>query len=93
MLLTPLVIGMMAGFYRICKQVDLKESENDDLFYFFKGDNFRKVLAIGLFYALIASLAQALFLIPYLYAYIPLSFFAVIFSNNPELSASENCKT
>ena len=91
-ILTPLVIGMLAGFYRICKQVDLKETETDDLFYFFKGDNFRKVLALGLFYALIATVAQSLFLIPYIYAYIPLSFFAVFFANNPELSAMEIVK-
>ncbi|OUR94366.1 hypothetical protein A9Q87_01625 [Flavobacteriales bacterium 34_180_T64] len=90
--ITPIVIGLLAGFYRICRQVDLQEPQNDDFFHFFKGDYFRKVLAVGLVYALIASIAQALFLIPYIYAYIPLSFFAVIFANNPELSASEIVK-
>jgi len=91
-LLSPVVFGMMSGFYRMCKQVDLKEPQNDDMFYFFKGDHLRKVFMLGLIYALIASVAQALFLLPYIYAFIPLSFFSVIFANNPELSETEIVK-
>ncbi|MEH6537857.1 MAG: hypothetical protein V7719_15760 [Psychroserpens sp.] len=91
-LVTPIVLGMLSGFYRMCKQVDLTESQNDDMFYFFKGDHIRKVFLLGLIYALIASVAQALFLLPYIYAFIPLSFFAVIFANNPELSETEIVK-
>ncbi|WCO02271.1 hypothetical protein [Psychroserpens ponticola] len=89
---SPVVFGMLAGFYRICKQVDLKESQDDDIFYFFKGDNVRKVLMLGLIYSIIATVAQALFLLPYIYVFIPLSFFAVVFAHNPELSETEIVK-
>jgi len=91
-LTTPFLLAMLAGFYRICRQVDLKEAQDDDLFYFFKGGHFRKILMLGLIYALIATVAQALFLLPYLYVFVPLSFFAVVFANNPELSESEIVK-
>jgi len=91
-LLTPIIFGMLAGFYRTCKQVDLKESLDEDMFYFFKGEHLRKVLFLGLIYALIASTAQALFLLPYIYVFIPLSFFSIIFANNPELSEGEIVK-
>lgn len=89
---TPIIFGLLSGFYRSCRQVDLQEPQREDMFYFFKGDHFRKVFSLGLIYALIASLAQALFVIPYIYAFIPLSFFSVIFANNPELSETEIVK-
>jgi uncharacterized membrane protein len=33
-----------------------------------------------------------MFFIPYIYAFVPLSFFAVVFSNNPELTETEIVK-
>lgn len=92
LIVTPIVFGMLSGFYRVCKQVDLKESQTDDIFYFFKGDHLKKVFIIGLIYGLIAAVAQALFLLPYIYAFVPLSFFAVIFASNPELNETEIVK-
>jgi len=92
LLVTPVALGLLSGFYKMCKQVDLKESNNDDIFCFFKGVYFRKVFVLGLMYGLIASVAQALFLLPYIYAFIPLSFFAVIFANNPELNETDIVK-
>ena len=91
-IISSLMIGLLAGFYKICKKVDLNENQNDDLFYFFKGDYIKKVFMLGIIYALIAAIAQAMFLIPYIYAFIPLSFFAVVFSNNPELTETEIVK-
>lgn len=91
-LISSLTIGMLAGFYRHCKKVDLHETQDDDLFYFFKGAHFKKILMLGLIYALIATIAQSLLFIPYIYAFVPLSFFAVIFSNNPELTETEIVK-
>ncbi len=88
----PISLGLLAGFYRMCKQADLKEPQDDDYFYFFKGNHLRKLLTLGLIYALIASVAQALFLFPYIYAFIPLSFFSVIFAFNSELSETEIVK-
>ena len=62
-LITPIFFGMLSGFYRVCKSFDLNESQSNDLFYFFKGELFRKVLLLGLISALISTVAQALFLI------------------------------
>ena len=47
---------------------------------------------LGIIYSLIAVVAQSLYLIPYIYAIVPLSFFAIIFSNNPELTETEIIK-
>ena len=30
-LVTPIVFGMLSGFYRLCKQVDLKETQNESI--------------------------------------------------------------
>ena len=91
-LISSLTIGLLAGFYRICKQTDINETQNEDLFYFFKGDYIRKIFMLGIIYAIIAVIAQAMFVLPYIYAFVPLSFFAVVFSNNPELTETEIVK-
>ncbi|MCB0462808.1 MAG: hypothetical protein KDC81_08905 [Flavobacteriaceae bacterium] len=91
-LIASLTIGLLAGFYKTCKQTDLNESSSDDLFYFFKGSYISKILMLGIIYAIIATVAQILFVIPYIYAFVPLSFFAVVFSNNPDLTETEIVK-
>jgi hypothetical protein len=78
-------LAFLAAFYRMCKQFILGETENDDYFYFFKKEYFSKVFMLGIIYSGIAVLAQLMFIIPYLYVYIPLSFFAVVLANNPEM--------
>ena len=85
-------IGLMAGFYRIVKQVDLNEMQKDDFFYYFQGAYISKVFMIGIIYALIVTIAQLMFFIPYIYAFVPLSFFAVVFANNPDLTETEIVK-
>lgn len=91
-LLASLIIGLLAGFYRICKELDLNKTQNQDLFYYFKGRHIQKIFMLGIIYALIAVIAQSLFIIPYIYAFVPLSFFAMVFSNNPDLSETEIVK-
>ena len=91
-ILSSLIIGLLAGFYRICKQLDIKKRQSEDLFYFFNGQYIQKILMLGIIYALIAVIAQSLFIIPYVYAFVPLSFFAIVFSNNPDLSETEIVK-
>jgi hypothetical protein len=85
-------IGLMAGFYRIVKQVDLNEMQKDDFFYYFQGAYISKVFMLGIIYALIVTIAQLMFFIPYIYAFVPLSFFAVVFANNPDLTETEIVK-
>lgn len=91
-LISSLTIGLLAGFYKTCKQTDLNDSSSDDLFYFFKGSYINKIFMLGIIYAIIATVAQILFVIPYIYAFVPLSFFAVVFSNNPDLTETEIVK-
>ena len=91
-LISSLTIGLLAGFYRVCKLIDLNETPSEELFYYFKGDHIRKIFMLGIVYSLIAVIAQWLFLIPYIYAIVPVSFFAVVFSNNPELTETEIVK-
>jgi len=91
-LLSSLIIGLLSGFYRICKELDINKTQNGDLFYYFKDTYIQKIFMLGIIYALIAVVAQSLFIIPYIYAFVPLSFFAVVFSNNPELTETEIVK-
>lgn len=89
-----LVLGLitfplMAGFYKTCQEMDLSDNDQDYLFYFFKSEYLPKVALLSIAYSLIAIIAQALFVLPYLYAFIPLSYFVVLFTFNPELSVGE----
>ncbi|MDO5968292.1 hypothetical protein Q4Q35_00595 [Flavivirga aquimarina] len=91
-LVSTLTLAFVAAFYRICKQIDSGETANDDYFYFLKKEYFTKVFMLGIIYTLIAAAAQRLFLIPYIYVFVPLSYFAVIFAFNPDLSETEIVK-
>ena len=91
-LVSTLTLALVAAFYRICKQVDSGETGQDDYFYFLKKEYFTKVFMLGIIYTLIATVAQLLFLIPYIYVFVPLSYFAVIFAFNPDLSEMEIVK-
>ncbi|MFL0354321.1 hypothetical protein [Xanthomarina sp. GH4-25] len=84
-LLSTITLAFVAAFYRICKQTVLEDPEHDDYFYFFKKDYFSKVFMLGIIYTGIAVVAQLLFIIPYIYVFVPLSFFAVTLAHNPEL--------
>lgn len=91
-LLSSILIGCLAGFYRICRETDLNRAQNEDMFYFFKGKYIGKLLSLGMIYAIIAAVSQALFFMPYIYVFVPLSFFSVIFAFNPDLSELEIVK-
>lgn len=91
-LASTIMIVMLAGFYRMCKQEVQGETQNDDYFYYFKKEYFSKALMLGIIYAIIAAIAQALFLLPYIYVFVPLSYFSIIFANNPDLTETEIVK-
>ncbi|MCX7551828.1 hypothetical protein [Xanthomarina sp. F2636L] len=84
-LVSTITLAFLGAFYRMCKQTVMGETEVDDYFYFFKKVYFSKVFMLGIIYTGIAVLAQLLFIIPYFYVYIPLSFFSVVLAHNPEL--------
>lgn len=84
--------GILAGFYRICQQKDEDNSKSEDYFYFFKGEYLNKIIILSLAYTGITVLAQMLCFIPYIYALVPLAYFAVIFAFNAEKRPEEIIK-
>jgi len=85
-------LGMLASLYRMCRIEQEDKEKNDEFFYFFKGEYFSKLFMLAIIYATIALLSQLFFVIPYIYTFIPLSFFAIVFANNPELTEMEIVK-
>lgn len=91
-LLSTITLAFVGAFYRICNQIVSGEPGNDDYFYFFKKEYFSKVFMLGIIYTAIGTLAQLLLFIPYIYVFIPLSYFAVILANNSHLTEMEIVK-
>ena len=91
-LMTTISMVFVAGFYRICKQIDMGEKGDDDYFFFFKKVYFSKLLTLGMISTGISVVAQLLFVIPSVYVFVPLSYFTIIFANNPDLSEIEIVK-
>ncbi len=96
-----LVISMAAGaiqmaitahFYRVCKQVDLEQSESSSYFMFLKGKYLGKVFALSIAIFGISLLAILACYLPIFYVMIPLQLIGVIFAFNPDLSASDIIK-
>lgn len=86
-------VALNAAFYRIMKKLDYDEQvTTSDFFYFVKGKYLSKTFMIMLVSILIAIPAALLCYIPLIYAIVPLSFFALIFAFNPELSVGEIVK-
>ena len=85
-------MGLMASFYRICKQRDLEETTKDNYFYYFKKQYFLKLIKLSLVTLGISILAAFLCGLPLFYAMVPLSFISVVFAFNPEMRVSEIVK-
>ncbi|WP_100612175.1 hypothetical protein [Confluentibacter lentus] len=92
MLVSTLNLAFVGGFYRICKQIMSGENGYEDYFYFFQKEYFSKVFMLGIIYTAIVTIAQLLCFIPYIYVFVPLSYFAVILANNPDLTEMEIVK-
>ncbi|MEO8933633.1 MAG: hypothetical protein ABI295_04940 [Xanthomarina sp.] len=91
-LLSTFTLAYLASFYRLCRHFILGEMSDENYFYFFKKEYFSKVFMLGIIYTAIAVAAQLMFLLPYIYVYIPLSFFAVVLANNPEMGELDIAK-
>ncbi len=92
MIVSTISIAFVAAFYRVCKQMDLGEKGQEDFFYFFNKEHLSKVLLLGVIFSLIATVAQLMFFLPYIYVYVPLSYFSIMLANNPNLSEIEIVK-
>ncbi|WP_121666744.1 hypothetical protein [Mesonia aquimarina] len=84
--------AFQAAFFRICRNEDLALGEVNNYFYYFKGKYISKILLIGLASFGISLVAMLLCLFPLIYVSVPISFFALVFAFNPELSVSEIIK-
>lgn len=92
MLISTFNLAFLAAFYRICKQTIQEESTQEDYFYFFNKERFTKVFMLGIIYTGIVTIAQVLCFIPYIYVFVPLSYFAVILAHHSDLSEMEIVK-
>jgi hypothetical protein len=89
-LLSTISVALQAGFFRILRDLDFnKPVKTADLFYFFKGTYFGKMLLLMLVSVVIAIPAALLCYIPLIYAMVPLSFFTLFFAFNPNLSVGD----
>ena len=83
-------VALNAGFYRIMQKLDYNEQvTTSDFFYFVKRKYLSKAFLIMLVSILIAIPAALLCYIPLIYAIVPLSYFALFFAFNPELSVGD----
>ncbi|NQX86181.1 MAG: hypothetical protein HRT67_09810 [Flavobacteriaceae bacterium] len=90
-LISVVSLGMIAGLYRMCKIEEHDKEKNDAFFYFFSGEYISKLFMLAIIYAFIALLSQLL-LLPYIYTFVPLAYFAMVFSSHPELTEMEIVK-
>lgn len=91
--LGAITVALNAGFFRIMKKLDYNEQiATSDFFYFVKGKYLSKVFILMLVLIIIAIPAALLCYIPLIYAIVPLSYFALIFAFNPELSVGDIVK-
>ncbi len=83
-------VALNAAFFRILKKLDHDEQvSTSDFFYFLKGKYLRKTAVLVIASILISIPAALLCFIPLIYVMVPMSFFAIIFAFNPELSVGD----
>lgn len=93
LVLGTISLGLNAGFYRIMKKLDNNEQTSaSDFFYFIKAKYLSKIFMLMLASVGISILAALLCYFPVFYVVIPLTYFAVIFAFNPDLSVGEIVK-
>lgn len=87
-------VALNAAFYRIMQKLDYNEQvTSSDFFYFIKGKYLSKIFVLMMASFGIGILATILCYVPLIYAIVPLSYFALIFAFNPELSVGDIVKT
>ncbi len=98
-LMPVLMVGIMfigltltAGFYRICKNKDLKESATDSYFYYFKKPYLTKTLQLSFIFLGLTILGMLACGIGLIYLMVPFSLFPVFLAFDEELSAMEIVK-
>lgn len=88
--LISFVAALNAGFYKIIKQADYDSPvSTSDFFYFVKKKYLLKLLVLMILSTVIAALSAVFCYVPLIYTMVPISFFLIFFTFNPELSISD----
>ncbi|OED42892.1 hypothetical protein AB832_02835 [Flavobacteriaceae bacterium (ex Bugula neritina AB1)] len=84
--------GVMAHFYRVCRQVDRGKPETSNYFMFFKGRYLKKIITVSIAIFGISLLAMLLCVIPLFYVLVPLQILGAVFAFNADISTSDLVK-
>ena len=80
-------LALQAAFFRIIRAIDQgQEIKASELFYFLKGKYFGSVTLLMIATILVSLIAALLCYVPLIYAIIPISFFAIVYAFNSEMS-------
>lgn len=90
---TVFQLALQAAFFRIIRHIDEGKIVNaSDMFYFLKGNYFGSVTLLMLATILISIIAALLCYVPLIYAIIPISFFAIVFAFNSDMTIGDVVK-
>lgn len=84
--------GLKSAFYRICRAKDLSEATSDDYFYFFKKPYLGKTIKLATMTFGISLVAMLLCFFPIIYVMVPIALMNVVYSFNPDMTASDILK-
>ncbi len=87
-----ITLALMAAFYRICRNKDLNENENDDYLYYFKNGRLRKVIILAAIYFGLTVIGMAACVVGLFYLIVPLSLIPVFLAFNEDLTPMEMVK-
>lgn len=85
-------LGLMAAFFRICKQKEGNEQGTDDYFFYFKNGRISKVVVLAALYLGLLILGMAACFVGLFYLMVPLSLIPVFLAFNEDLSPIEIVK-
>jgi len=86
-------LALQAGFFRIIKNIDHgQEVKASDLFHFLKGKYFGGVTMLMIATFVVAIVASLLCFVPLIYAFIPMSYFIIVYAFNPNMPTTDIVK-
>jgi len=86
-------LALQAGLFRIIKNIDHgQEVKASDLFHFLKSKYFGGVTMLMIATFVVALVAALLCFVPLIYAFIPMSYFIIIYTFNPEIPTTDIVK-
>ncbi len=93
LLVTTISLGLIAGFFKICKEVDHDRKPEISMFFsFLNGQYLGKLFTLSVIVILISVIALSLCILPIFYVMVPLSFLYAVLAFNSELSPMDVVK-